>query len=133
MRRFESCRPSAALIAALLMPDFTTETTASKKGKLQPEHRLLARPLDRRIAQSGDADAAWQSPFDGRFDEIGREECERDRHIDLAYAASLAFCDAFAAGLASSTSSLSQRRPRTISSSTSVNARGCMMSHCSSL
>ena len=30
----------------------------------ETEHRCLAGPLDWRIAQAGDADAAWQSTFD---------------------------------------------------------------------
>jgi hypothetical protein len=47
----------------------------------------LARPLGRGIAQASNADAVRQSSFDGSLDEIGREEGERDRHIDLANAA----------------------------------------------
>ena len=53
----------------------------------QTEHRVLARPLGRSIAQASDADAARQSSFDGCLHEFGREERERDRHIDLSNAA----------------------------------------------
>ena len=60
---------------------------------------MLARPLDWRIAQSGDADATWQSTFNGRLHKIGCKEGERYCHVDLAYAASFAFRDAFDAGL----------------------------------
>jgi hypothetical protein len=56
----------------------------------QTEHRVLARPLGRRIAQTRDADTARQSPLDGSLHEFGREEGERDRHIDLSNAAFLA-------------------------------------------
>ena len=56
----------------------------------QTEHRVLARPLDGCIAQSGDADAAWQSTFDRGLHKSGRKEGERYRHIDLAHAAPLA-------------------------------------------
>ena len=59
---------------------------------------MLARPLDWRIAQSGDADAAGKPTFDGGLHKIGREEGERDCHVDLAYAAPLALRDAFDAG-----------------------------------
>jgi hypothetical protein len=56
---------------------------------------VLARPLDWRIAQSGDADTARQAAIDGSPHEIGREERKGDGHIDLPQAASLALCDAF--------------------------------------
>src|SRR5258706_4826206 len=53
----------------------------------QTEHRVLVGPLGRSIAQASDADAARQSSFDGGLHEVGREERERDRHIDLSNAA----------------------------------------------
>src|SRR5947199_2413906 len=56
----------------------------------QTEHRVLARPLGRSIAQTRDADPARQSPLDGSMHEFGREEGERDCHIDLSNAAFLA-------------------------------------------
>ena len=42
----------------------------------------MAGPLGRSIAEASDADAARQSSFDGSLQEVGREERERDRHID---------------------------------------------------
>jgi hypothetical protein len=59
------------------------------------EHGVLARPLDWSIAQSGDADAAWQSALDGSPHESGGKEGEGDGHVDLSYAAALALGDAF--------------------------------------
>src|SRR5438093_702536 len=59
----------------------------------QTEHRVLARPLGRSIAQTRDADPARQSPLDGRLHEFGREERERDHHIDLSIAAFLPCSD----------------------------------------
>src|SRR6266480_5801922 len=56
----------------------------------QTEHRVLARPLGWSIAQTRDADPARQSPLDGSLHEFGREEGERDCHIDLSNAAFLA-------------------------------------------
>jgi len=50
----------------------------------------LAGPLGRSIAEASDADAARQSSLDGRLHEVGREERERDRHIDLSNAAFVA-------------------------------------------
>ena len=55
----------------------------------QTEHRVLARPLGRSIAQASDADATRQSSFDSRLHEFRHEERERDRHIDLSNAACL--------------------------------------------
>jgi hypothetical protein len=62
----------------------------SPESNRQTEHRVLARPLGRGIAQASNANAVRQSSFDGGLDEIGREERERDRHIDLSNAAFLA-------------------------------------------
>src|SRR5262245_19505330 len=53
----------------------------------QTEHRVLARPLGRRIAQTRVADPTRQSTLDGSLHELGREEGERDFHIDLSNAA----------------------------------------------
>jgi hypothetical protein len=50
----------------------------------------LAGPLGRSITQTRDADATRQSAFDGSLHEFGREERERDRHIDLSNAAFVA-------------------------------------------
>ncbi len=61
--------------------------TVSRWGK--------ARPLDWSIAQSGDADAAWQSALDGSPHEIGGKEGQGDCHVDLSYAAPLALRNAF--------------------------------------
>ena len=47
----------------------------------------MAGPLGRNIAETTDANAARQSSFDGSVHEFGREERERDRHIDLSNAA----------------------------------------------
>jgi hypothetical protein len=69
--------------------------TSRSASTSQPQHRLLARPFDRRIAQSGDADAAWQAAFDGSLHKSGCKEGERYRHVDLTYAAPLASGDAF--------------------------------------
>jgi hypothetical protein len=55
----------------------------------EPEHLVLARPVDRGIEQAGDADPVRQSTFDRSFDEGRREEGQRDRHIDVARAAGL--------------------------------------------
>ena|SRR5205823_423265 len=51
------------------------------------EHRVLAGPLGRSIAEASDADGARQSSFDGSLHEVGREERESFR--DKASARSL--------------------------------------------
>jgi hypothetical protein len=53
----------------------------------------LPAPFGRSIAESLDADAARQATFDRRFDEVRREECERNRHVDLTQTAFLTCCD----------------------------------------
>ena len=58
--------------------------------RIESERLELPAPFSRRIAQPLDANAAGQATFHGCFDKIGREEGERDRHIDLPNAALLA-------------------------------------------
>ena len=59
------------------------------------EHLVLARPFGGQVGEASNAHAVRESPFDGGLDEIGCEEGERDRHVDLADAAALALGDAF--------------------------------------
>src|SRR6266545_3823345 len=56
---------------------------------------MLPRPFGGCVHEASNSYPARQPPFDRSFDEIGSEECERDRHADLAVAASLALGDAF--------------------------------------
>jgi hypothetical protein len=46
------------------------------------EHPVLTRPLGRSIAETGNTNPARQAAFDGRFDQTGCEEGERDRHVE---------------------------------------------------
>ena len=62
------------------------------------EHLVLLGPFGRQVGEAGNAHAVRKSTVDSRFDEIRREERERDRHVDLAGAASLAFGNAFGGG-----------------------------------
>jgi hypothetical protein len=66
------------------------------------------------VAQTRDADPARQSPFDGSLHQFGREERERDRHIDLSNAAFFTRCNLLDTVVVPATSSASQRRPRAI-------------------
>jgi hypothetical protein len=64
--------------------------------RIESERLKLPAPFGRRIAEPLDADAARQAAFNGGFDKIGREEGERNGHVDLPDAALLArakFCD----------------------------------------
>jgi hypothetical protein len=64
--------------------------------RIKPERLELPAPLGRWITQPLDTDAAGQTAFYGSFDEIGREEDQRDRHVDLPNATFLAhakLCD----------------------------------------
>jgi hypothetical protein len=77
-----------------------TETASGKDSvrmrltRDETEHLALARPFGGHVGEASDAEAMRKSSLDGRFDEIGRQERQRDRHVDLADAAPLAFCNA---------------------------------------
>ncbi len=59
---------------------------------------MLPRPFDGQITEARDPQAVRQMPIDCGFDEIGREESQRYRHIDLTHAASSAVGDAVGCG-----------------------------------
>ena len=61
----------------------------------KPEHLVLAGPFGRQVGEADYSHAMRKPSFDRRLDEIGREEGERDRHVDLADAAAIARRDAF--------------------------------------
>lgn len=54
---------------------------------LSPRASNLSGPLGGSIAEPLDTNATWQPAFDCSFDESGREEGQRDHHIDLTNAA----------------------------------------------
>ena len=62
------------------------------------KHLVLLGPCGGQVGEAGNAHAMRKSTVNRRFDEIGREERERDRHIDLADAAPLAFRNSFGRG-----------------------------------
>ena len=64
------------------------------------KHLVLLGPCGGQVGEAGNAHAMGKSTVNRRFDEIGREERERDRHIDLSNAPA--------------TISASQCRPRAI-------------------
>jgi hypothetical protein len=45
------------------------------------EHLVLPGPFGRHVAEAGHSHAMGERALDGRSDEIGREECERDRAV----------------------------------------------------
>src|SRR5258706_8349776 len=76
--------------------DAETSEADAQLFRVESERRELSAPLSRGIAEPLDADAAGQAAFNGCLDQIGREEGERDGHIDLSSAAFLArakLCD----------------------------------------
>ena len=99
-----SLPPAEVAIASILAPGLWARQTRflapspvaheDRQDQIgQAEHRVLARPLSRSVAQTGDADAARQSSFDGSLHQFGREEGKRDRHVDLSNAAFVACSD----------------------------------------
>ena len=61
-----------------------------KLFRIETEDLELLAPFGGQIAEAFDADAAGQATFDGRFDQFRSDESERDGHVDLSDAASLA-------------------------------------------
>ena len=59
------------------------------------EHLVLARPFSRRIGEASNSHSMRELARDSCFDEIGREEGKRDRHIHLADAAALTLRNGF--------------------------------------
>jgi hypothetical protein len=94
------------LFSGPLKNDYLIELTPYPRQLLRrkAEDRILPRPFDRQIGEASYAHAVMKpplyggsdSPLYGGSDQIRREERERDRHIHLAGAAALSFCDAFA-------------------------------------
>jgi len=67
-----------------------------KLFRIESERLKLSAPFWRRIAESLDIDAAGQAAFHSCFDKIGREEGERDGHIDRSDSRKDAECHMFA-------------------------------------
>ena len=61
------------------------------------EDVILPGPFGRQIGEASYPHAVRKLPVYGGSDQIRREERNRDRHIHLADAAALSFCDAFRA------------------------------------
>ena len=73
-----------------------TETSVRmwRLRRRKAEYPVLPRPLRRQIGEARNPHAVRESAVNSRFDEIGCEKGERDRHIHFADAAALAFRDA---------------------------------------
>jgi hypothetical protein len=61
----------------------------------QTQHLTLAQPFDGEVAKSGHAHSVREPSIDCCLDEVGREEGERDCHVDLPRSAALTLGDAF--------------------------------------
>src|SRR5256885_12267447 len=66
-----------------------------RRLRVEAKHQVLTRPFGRHIAQPDDSHSVWKPSINGRLHEVGREEGERDRHVDPPHTASFAICDAF--------------------------------------
>jgi len=58
--------------------------------RIKPKRLELPTPFRRSIPQPFNVDASRQAALNSSSDQLGREECERDGHIDVTNAASLA-------------------------------------------
>jgi hypothetical protein len=61
--------------------------------RIKSEGFELSAPLYGSVTKPLNSNAARQTTFDRRPDETRCQECERDRHVDLTYAAFLSCCD----------------------------------------
>jgi hypothetical protein len=52
-------------------------------GLQHRESKHLALAVGRQVGQSGNSHAVREPSINGRLDEVGREEGERDCHVDL--------------------------------------------------
>ncbi len=93
---------SAELSLALKSGCPATETVVRQRRgsnerrlRVEAKHQVLARPFGRHIAQPDNSHSVWKPSIDGCLDEVGREEGERDRHVDPPHTASFAVCNAF--------------------------------------
>jgi len=68
---------------------------------VRPRHLLLWKakyfvlpgPLQGKVSKPSHSYSMWQSTLDGRLDEIGCKERQRDHHVDLSGAAPFPFCN----------------------------------------
>ena len=56
----------------------------------ESKHLARAGPFGRQVGETGNSHAEREPSINGRLDEVGREEGERDCHVDLARSAALA-------------------------------------------
>ena len=61
--------------------------------RIRPKRFELPTPFRRSIAQSLDVDASRQTALDSGADQLGSKEGERDGHVDMTDAGSLARCN----------------------------------------
>jgi hypothetical protein len=75
---------------ARLRDEANSAFPAPQLFRIKPKRFKLPVPLGRWITEPFDTDAAGQAAFYGCFDKIGREESQRDGHVNLPNAALLA-------------------------------------------
>jgi hypothetical protein len=61
--------------------------------RVQPKRFELPTPFRRSVAQTRDVDASRQATLHSSADQLGSKKGERDRHVDMTDAASLARCN----------------------------------------
>ena len=60
-----------------------TESVVSSFTAQGAKHLALAGPFGRQAGETGNSHAVREPSINGRLDEVGREEGERDCHVDL--------------------------------------------------
>ena len=88
-------------LSLLAKSRFPAEETDLNGDLVRPRHLLqwkakhfvLPGPLGGKVGKSSNSDPMRQSTLNGRLDEIGCKERQRDHHVDLSGAAPFPFCN----------------------------------------
>ena len=77
--------PRPAQILASTRPSTRRQDSRQRRPRFAEtkiEHLVLARPFGGQVGEASDTHTVREPAVDGRVDEIGREECKRDRHVN---------------------------------------------------
>jgi hypothetical protein len=87
----------AARFAASCLPENSATMQAGlgpkRLARRKTKHLVLPGPLRWQVGEASNPHAVGQPATDGRLDEVGSKESQRDRHVDLSRAAVFPFGD----------------------------------------
>ena len=83
-RRLSLCQQKFRFLARRPPPTEDSVRAGVRLLRRKAEQLVLAGPLRRQVGEASNAHAVGEPTIDGRFDEIGRKESQRDCHVDLS-------------------------------------------------